>query len=354
MVIRANEAIKLVLDIWKQIKNKQISPIYLLFGPETFLIKETIQKIVDYGLTEDEIEFNMTSFDLEETPIHIALEEAETFPFMGERKLIILHNPVFLTAEKAKEKIEHNIGMLLEYLDNPSPFSIIVFSAPYEKLDERKKITKQLKRLATVVETKKLKDQELVSWIAAQAALQDVTIEKEAITELIAISGQNLMLLANEIQKLAISVQEEKVITVKTVEELASKSLEQNILNLVDFIMNRKTAQAIELLQSLLRQKEEPIKILALMASQIRMIYVSKELARNGYGQQKIAGHLKVHPFRVKLALEKAQSFHEKELMTFLSAIADADYKMKTGQMNKALLLEMLILQIGSGNAIRV
>ncbi|WP_019242661.1 MULTISPECIES: DNA polymerase III subunit delta [Bacillus] len=338
----------MAFDVWKQIKNKQFAPIYLVYGTEAFIIKETIRKLADSALSEDETEFNMSTFDLEETPIHLALEEAETFPFMGERKLIILHNPMFLTAEKSKEKVDHNIQQVLEYIDNPSPFSIVVFALQHEKLDERKKITKQLKRQAAVVEANKLKENELISWVSQQATSNGVSIEEEAIIHLIDIAGQNMLFLANEIEKMALYAQEEKVITVGIVNQLASKSLEQNAFALLDFIMNKRTAQAIELLQDLLRQKEPPLKLLATMATQVRIMYVSKELARNGYGQQKIASHLKIHPYRVKLALEKARHFHEKELLIFLNRIADADYKMKTGQMDPTLLLELVILQSGS------
>lgn len=338
----------MALEVWNQMKKKQFAPLYLLYGPEPFIIKKTLSTLMENALEESEVEFNVSNFDLEETPIHIALEEAETFPFMGERKLVILHNPYFLTAEKTKEKVEHNIQLLLDYVENPSPFSIVVIAAPYEKLDERKKITKQLRRYATVVEANKLKDQELVKWIEGQALAQGVQIERDAIQTLMETAGQNLLLLANEIEKMALYVLDEKVITVQTVNDLASKSLEQNIFTLIDFIMNRRTSQAIQLLQSLLRQNEEPIKVLALMASQVRIMYLAKNLAQNGYGQQKIAAHLKIHPFRVKLAMEKARYFQEKELMTFLNNIADADYKMKTGQMDKALLLELIILQSGS------
>lgn len=336
----------MVLDVWKQLKMKQFASMYVMYGEEPYLLKETIKKIKEQALTEEEMEFNISTFDMEETPVQFALEEAETFPFMGERKLIIVHNPIFLTAEKAK--VEHNISLLLDYIDNPSPFSIVVFSGNYEKLDERKKITKQLKRKATVVEAKKLKEQELMNWVASQARANGVAIDQVAVQELITISGQNLMLLTNELEKMALYVSEGGVITAEIVANLASKSLEQTIFTLIDFVMHRQTAQAISLLQQLLKQKEEPIKILALMASQLRIMYLAKGLARDGYGQQQIASLLKIHPFRVKLALEKARSFREQELMVILNNLADADYKMKTGQMDKALLMEMVILQSSS------
>ena len=92
----------MVLDIWKKISRKQVDPIYLMFGTETFLINETRQLLVDHVLDEEEKDFNFSVYDLEETPIQPELEDAETFPLMREKRLVILQNPVFLTSEKSK------------------------------------------------------------------------------------------------------------------------------------------------------------------------------------------------------------------------------------------------------------
>ncbi|MBD5071942.1 DNA polymerase III subunit delta, partial [Xanthomonas citri pv. citri] len=81
----------------------------------------------------------------EEDPLDQAIADAETFPFMGERRLVIVKNPYFLTGEKKKEKIEHNVSALESYIQSPAPYTVFVLLAPYEKLDERKKLTKALK-----------------------------------------------------------------------------------------------------------------------------------------------------------------------------------------------------------------
>ena len=98
----------MVLDIWRRIKKKEIAPIYLLYGTEAYLINETKQLLLNHILDEEEKDFNFSAYDLEETPIDVALEDAETFPFLGEKKVVFLHNPVFLTAEKTKEKVDHD------------------------------------------------------------------------------------------------------------------------------------------------------------------------------------------------------------------------------------------------------
>ena len=78
------------MDVWKKIEKKQFSSLYLLYGTEAYIINETKQKLMANVLTEEEMDFNLSVYDLEETPIEEAIEDAETFPFFGRKKI----NPV--------------------------------------------------------------------------------------------------------------------------------------------------------------------------------------------------------------------------------------------------------------------
>ncbi|WP_342432373.1 DNA polymerase III subunit delta [Neobacillus sp. FSL H8-0543] len=336
----------MVLDIWKQIKKREFAPVYLLYGTEAFLINETKQLLLNTVLNEEEKDFNFSTYDLTETPIDAALEDAETLPFFGEKKVIFLHNPSFLTAEKTKEKIDHNIAKFEAYLKEPAPYTVLVISAPYEKLDERKKITKQIKRTAQIVEAKRLNEYELKNWIKDRAKGNGIVFAPDALELLITLVGTNMFMLTNEVDKLALYAAEEKQIDSALVEKLVARSLEQNIFTLIEKVVQRKLEDALRIYYDLLKQNEEPIKILALLAGQFRLIYQVKELSRKGYGQQQIAGYLKTHPFRVKLAAGQANKFTDEELTNLMTLLADADYQMKTGGMNKSLLVEMLLFKL--------
>jgi DNA polymerase III subunit delta len=340
----------MIIDLWNQIKKKQLAGVYLLYGTETFLIHETIQLFITHVLNEEEKDFNFSTFDLEETPVEAAIEDAETLPFLGDKRLIVLQNPVFLTSEKTKEKVEHNISKLEEYLSNPAPYSVVVIAAPYEKLDERKKITKELKRKAVITEAKKLSEPELKNWIKGRVATHGVQIDEKAIEKMIAIAGSNLFVLTNEIDKMSLYVENSKKIDTQVVELLVSKTLEQNIFELVEKVVQRKIEAALRIYYDLLKQNEEPIKILALLAGQFRLMYQVKELSKKGYGQQQIAGTLKQHPYRVKLAAGQAQLFREEELKQMIMLFADADYQMKTGGLNKTMIIEMILFKLHSLN----
>ncbi len=335
----------MIQNIWKKLNNGQFSSVYLLLGTEEWMVAETKQLILKKALTEEEVDFNFSSFDLEETPIEVAVDDAETFPFMGEKKVVFIHNPIFLTGEKGKGKTIHQVERLEAYLSAPSETSIVVIVAPYEKLDERKKITKKLKNVAELIEAKKMNEREIKGWLRERALMNQVQIEERAIDRLIELSGTNLMMLMNEMDKLSLSLKDTKMIDIEVVEALTARSLEQNVFTLVEVVAQKNVKKALQLYYDLLKQNEEPIKIVALLAAQFRLMYQVKELARKGYGQQQIATHIKTHPYRVKLAIGKANSFTEEELALLIEKLAEADWQLKTSQFPKEMVLEMVLLQ---------
>lgn len=322
-----------------------IVPLYLIYGTETFLMNEWKDSIISNALTEEDTDFNLSQYDLEETPIELAIEDAETLPFLGEKKVVVLKNPVFLTSDKTKEKVEHNVKVLEKYLESPSPYSVMIFIANYEKLDERKKITKLLKKNAKVFEAKKLNDDELKNWIKEKVGKDSFAITDEAVELLISLVGPNLTMIFQEIEKLKLFLNEGTIYP-ETVHNLVSKSLEQNVFTLVDFVVKKDIKKAIELYHELLKVNEDPIKLVAIIANQFRMIYQTKAYLQKGYSTQQIASYLKVHPFRIKLAAQQSKSFSHEELLTIMNDLADADYALKTGKGKREYILEMFLLKL--------
>ncbi|OZM57763.1 DNA polymerase III subunit delta [Lottiidibacillus patelloidae] len=331
-------------DIHKKISQNNFAHMYLLYGKETFLMEEIEQEIIKKTLSDDVIDFNLAVYDMEEVPIDIAIEDAETLPFMGEKRVVIVKNASFLTA--AKQKIEHDLTKFLTYIENPSPSTIIIIQAPYEKLDERKKIVKLLKKQSDVLEANQLNETMIKKWVQSRAKSFSVSISDRAIEKLLLVSGANLMLLASEIEKLALFAGDGGEITEEIVEEQVARTLEQNIFTLIDKVTHRKIDEAFRILYDLLKQKEEPIKIVSLLARQFRIIYQVKQLTQKGYGQKNIASMIKVHPFAVKLAGEQSRRFSDHELLTIIDRLAEADFQMKSGAMDKRLILDLFLTKL--------
>ncbi|TLS39342.1 DNA polymerase III subunit delta [Pseudalkalibacillus caeni] len=337
-----------IADVKKNLKQGKINGIYVVYGTESFLSDEIQKEIVKKVLSDDEKEFNLSVYDLNEVPIDIAVEDAETLPFMGEKRVVILRNPVFLTGLKDKSKVEHDLHIFERYVQNPSESSVMIINAPYEKLDERKKIVKLLKKNAAYVEAAGLNNSSIEGWLDQRAKELGVEITGDGKGKLLQLSGSNMMILNSEIDKMALYVGDQGIIDEEVVTLLVARTLENDIFTLVDKIVRREMDDAFRILYDLLKVNEEPIKILALIGRQFRIIYQVKELSRRGYGQKQIASALKLHPYAVKIAMQQSSSFEENTLLTIQEKIADADYEMKTGAMDKRLLLELLLTRIKS------
>lgn len=331
-------------SIWKEIRNGNFAPVYLLMGEEGYFIEETIRRLRDRLSSEGELE-EMT-FDLEEVPVEAVIEEADTFPFFSERKLILAKNASFLkAADKNKVKIEQNLKALERWLEHPSETAITVFIAPYEKLDERKKITKLMKENSVVAEGKTLQEHDLIQWVVSEAAKREKTISKELASKLIEITGFDMIRLQAEIEKMSLYLGNEQEITAAIIDDMVARTLEQDAFKMLNAYLAGDTKTALSVYHDLIRQKEEPIMLTSLLASQIRLMHHVFFLKKKGYHQQQIAKQLKVHPYRVKLMLESTLRIDENKLIAVMKKLAEADLKLKTVSGNRERILELILMQ---------
>lgn len=149
-----------------------------------------------------------------------------------------------------------------------------------------------------------------------------------------------------ELQKLYLYALETKAITRGAVQELVPKSLEHNVFDLTNEVLSGNSEKAVQLYEDLLLQGEETIKLNAILLNQIRLFLQTKILAKMGYQQANIADTLKVHPYRVKLALQQVRRFELSRLERLYDELVENDYRMKTGQMDKELLFQLFILKL--------
>lgn len=332
-----------------QIKIKQkLSPMYLFYGKQTYIMNNLKEQVLNKVLSKDERDFNLSIYDMEETPIDIAIEDAETLPFIGEKRVVIINRPFFLTGERTKQKVEHNLEQFEAYISKPSDYTIFIIMAPYEALDKRKKIVKNLMKHAETFELTKLTDDLIYETLKQTTDDFHVGFPKESFQKLLEWVGPNMNQLVNEVQKMALYCGEGEDITLEVIENLVAKSLESNVFSLIDKIMNHQLSDAFRILYDLYKLKEEPIRLLALISRQIRIIYQVSIYSHQGYAQKQIAGIIKVHPFAVKVAARQLGSFSQEALRQALELCTETDYKMKTGQMDKFIALELLIHQISS------
>lgn len=330
-----------VLD---EIKKDQISPVMLLYGTESYFIHQ-IKKQLQQQVLQNETE-NLSTYDLSETPIQEVMTDVETYPFFGEKKLIFATNPTFLQTRSPKLPFEHQIDRLETYLSSPVDYSILVFVAPYDRIDQRKKITRLLKNKAITVHCKSIRDNELQKWIKELAHYYNITIERAALDYLQSELTVNLQLLENEIQKLALYVGQNGVITREIAEKLISSTVDGSALSLVDAVMERSYEKAFSIYRELSIMNEEPIALIALLAYQFRMILQVKLMKEKGYNQSQMQRQLGGHPYVIKIASDRERRFTFDRLADIMHNLTKTDAEIKFGKTEKNLAFELLLYDL--------
>ena len=303
--------------------------VYLLYGTNDFAIQKEIEKI-----TKDFDKMNISKYDLTEDDIKDVISDAETFSMFADSKVVIAENAAIFTSSGSGD-----LETLENYLAHINPNTILIFTVNEEKVDERKKITKKIK-----------KDYKLISFNQNETPnslvrnlLNDYNITSSNINLLIDRVGTNPLILENEVNKIKL-YKDDKTVTKEDIINLTTKRPEIDIFKLIDDIVMKNKDEALEIYNEVLKVNEEPLKIVILLASQFRLMYQAKELAKKGYSEKNISEVLKVHPYRVKLALQKGKKYKAETLLNYLNALADIDIAIKTGKTDKNLALELFLL----------
>ena len=304
--------------------------IYLIYGLKDFVIKKHIKAIKDKFNEE-----SINNYDLNITDIKDIIDDANTISLFSDQKLIICDNStIFTAAAKASNILE-------SYLENPNENTTIIFALNQEKIDSRKKSVKTIKKIGKIIEcNENINPTEFI-----KKEFNNYQINNKEINLLRDRVGDNLDLLSHEIEKIKIYKDNDKIITEEDIINLTHKNIEINIFTLIDYIISNNKDKALEIYYEMLKQNEEPIKIIVILANQFRIMYQSKELLKRGLSEKDIADTLKVHPYRVKLALQNSRKYDSKMLLSYLNDLANMDLDIKSGKINKDLALELFILK---------
>ncbi|OFO51397.1 MULTISPECIES: DNA polymerase III subunit delta [Nosocomiicoccus] len=317
--------------------------LYLVYGKNRVRIDETVNKLTkDYLATVDD--FNRIVFDYIETEIEHIIEESITLPFLSDRKVVIVKDAFLFTAEKKRTSIDHNIDKMIQYIEDKEDDTLLIFVTSAEKLDNRKKITKLIKKQGKIIECEEMNERELVQHINDAVKSEGLTIRNDAVNELLNRTGANYTIVKNELEKLMLFAHD--IITVEDVNIIVSKSLEANVFSLTDFILKNQKREAVDVFRDLILQKEEPIKLLGLISSQFRLYYQTKILMNEGMRQDEISSRLKVHPYRVKLAMSQVNQYPLEVLLQKMVLIRDMDYELKSTYLDSEALFEVFISKI--------
>ncbi|MBN4936369.1 DNA polymerase III subunit delta, partial [Staphylococcus sp. EG-SA-6] len=202
---------------------------------------------------------------LYETDMSTVIEEALTMPFISEKKVIVVKNSFIFTGEKVNKDITPNNEQVIEFLEKYDGENLVIFEIYSNKLDERKKLTKSLKKSSKLSKVDQMSEEEIKSWIQNQLHENYKDIKQDALNLFIELTGVNFNIVSQELDKISLFLGDRTTITKNDVSLIINRSLEQNVFLLTEFIQKNQKDKAIQLVKDLIIMKEEPIKLLALI-----------------------------------------------------------------------------------------
>lgn len=327
-------------QLQEKIVEQKIAPVYLIQGTDVYLLQQAEQLFIQL-VPENQQAMNFARYDMHEQALAVALDDARSIPFFGERRVVIIENAYFLTGERVKSKIEHHPEELIDYLKHPEPQTVLVIMAPYEKLDRRKKVTKILQEQSEHVSFGNLTERDLQSFVQTKLAEQHMEIDSGGMETLIRLTGANLSTMMSEIDKLVLYVLPAQQITALDVEQVVTKNLTDNVFDLIDDVLKLNFKAALELYHQLLLNGEEPLRVQGALTSQFRLLLQVKAAKTSEKGT---ATALKVHPYRVKLARQTVRRFNYRQLAKAFLGLVKMEQQIKTTSRDPELLFELFIL----------
>lgn len=336
-------------QVWQQLEQKQVASCYLLMGEETFLLRQTVDKIeAALGLSElrDLNVEKLVAADMDSTTLAAAVAQA---PWLAHRRLVVVWglNPPAGRKKKTRSKTASRQSDLLEDLPsiiNNLPPTVCLVLCTNEVVDRRYKMVKAVAKNGVVLDFSHLKGQELEKWVAQRGKKLGLKWERGAVDYLIQRTGQGLERIEMELQKLVAYVGSKGQVGRGEINLLVPESRESRVFALTDAVLARNREQSLYVLEELLRQGETPIGLVGLLAYQVRVVGLAKAALEEGTKPYDVARTLKVHPFVAQKAVAQSRRFSWEELYNLILKLAAADLKLKSTSLPAQLVLEEVIL----------
>ncbi len=306
-------------QIISDLKNENYKPIYLLMGEEPYYADQISNFIEQNVLTDDEKDFNQHIFYGKDSSVFTIDNTAKRFPMMSKYQVVIVKE-----AQNLKD-----IDKLVFYASKPLKTTILVLNYKYKSIAKNKKIYKEIAKTGVVFEAKKLYDNQVPAWITKYLKNNNFTIEPVAAALLTEYLGTNLSKIANELDKLIISLPAGSKISSKNIEENIGISKDFNNFELQNALIKKDVLKANRIINYFEQnQKANPIILtISSLYFFFRKLLIYHFLPDKS--PRSAAAALQINPYFIKDYQMAAKSFNTRKTVAIISWLREYDMKSK-------------------------
>jgi DNA polymerase-3 subunit delta len=297
------------------------SPIQAIVGEDTYLAEEVLERVLAAAIGEDRRDALQVLYG-DEQKWEDVVSAARTGSLFVARRAIVV---------RRADQLKGDEETAAAYADDPSPDVTLVLLAA--KPDRRRSAWKKLLPKATVHDAAPKKGRALRAHVEGELRERGLRLAPDALAELIGEVGQDLRRLMGEVDKLEAFAGGRRDISADDVAAVLGRGLGQPLYLLSDAFASRDASASLELVERLLGDGEEGLRILSTLHRSLRQVRGALAMREARAPRAEIGAKLLPPNMQFKLdaLLEASRRWSEADLRRALAALGRADRRMKRG-----------------------
>lgn len=311
---------------------------YLIVGEDQLKREFVTNRLVSRIEALGDMDFNKDVFVGGATHADQLIAACQTIPFCCDWRLVIVKE-----VDKTPKEVQEAI---VEYLADPCPTTILALVA--NKLAKNTRLYKAVAKIdkKAVIDCAPKKSKDFPSQVSDLAKSNGLTIEQNAIQQLIGMVGESTVRIDTEFKKIAAALGKGAVVTAADVARFVSRTQEVKPWELSDAMAQRDTKHCLVLLQRIYAQGTSVHALLPRCVQTVRDLLYTHALQTSS--SSVLAQELGKQEWQVRNYPRWARAFKTNELREALEGAAALEMQMKSGG-NPELLFERWLVKTCTG-----
>ncbi len=317
------------------VEEQPLPPVIACGGVERVYVDDVIATVRRRALDGGLADFNHDRVSARDRGFSDVAALAATLPMMASRRLVEVRD--------AEALRDHDVAALEAYLKAPARETVLLLL--FGTIDLRDKAIKLLDQHALLCRFEHPRERDLPQHVARRARRHGLTLDRAAVDALAATVGADLTLLERALEKLAL-VAEGGAVTASMVETHVADTHLEDAFALARAVAGGDRAAALRSLGALQAAREEPIRLVGLLAWQLRQIARTRALLDDGRAPNDVGRELSLYGDRLQAALGAAKRGDGAGHAARLARLARADRLLKGSRQPAWLVMHRLVLDL--------
>lgn len=335
--------------LYKHIEQQKFLPCYVLYGKETFLIKDVVHKVVNRLVPDSARGFNYNKFSGDECSLDDIEDIVQMVPVLNEKRVVVLSG---ISIDKFLKK---DMDRLKEILNKIPETTVLIITVTDPEITVKN--CSKLKQLIVACEKSGLAVDfgvrsigELTKILHKYVVDQGGTINKSSLNFLIERCGLSLDFLMIQLDKI-LAFAGDREINKDDIVMLTEINIENSVFDMTKHILQGNIKNVIIILNNLFKSQTSPVAILGAINMCFIDLYRAKCMQLAGENERAILDFYSYRgkEFRIRNAFRDCSKYSINKLRACILELSDVDFKMKTTGLDPKMLIEKAIFSMMQG-----